>query len=411
MTLKAQALLSAHSWSAAAVLLLTFACSESNEGAGADTKELGKDASAPAENGGSGGNPANSVEPTPSGSAPNSESSATAATAEPPTAEPAASDAENEPPEGASDSVNPEPEDSSEGGENAEPGASDGTEPADSAGPTDSAGPIDSGEPSEPTGSSEPTETSEPVLEEPSVGCSAGASPPVGAQTLSVDGTERSYIVSLPEGYDPTVPYPLVFAFHGLGGSAELVSGKYYFGLEEHGGKPTVFVYPDGLDTGDGAGWANTDGQDVAFFDALLSTMQQTYCIDSARVFSTGHSYGGIMSHTLGCQRADVLRAIAPVAGAFFGGGGAECSGPVAAWGAHGNPDNTVDYENGLSAIERVLETNGCDPDSATPVEPTEFCVRYECDSDYPVTWCTHGEDHNWPDFASESIKAFFDSF
>jgi poly(3-hydroxybutyrate) depolymerase len=228
---------------------------------------------------------------------------------------------------------------------------------------------------------------------------------------LDVDGTERSYIVSLPEDYDPTVAYPLVFAFHGLGGSAELVSGPYYFGLEQHVGKPTVFVYPDGLDTGDGAGWANTDGQDVAFFDALLGTMQQNYCIDSARVFSTGHSYGGIMSHTLGCERANVLRAIAPVAGAFFGGRGTECTGPIAAWGAHGNPDNTVDYENGLSAIQRVMEVDGCDPDSGTPVEPTDFCVRYECNAGYPVTWCTHGEDHNWPEFAAESIMAFFDSF
>jgi poly(3-hydroxybutyrate) depolymerase len=255
----------------------------------------------------------------------------------------------------------------------------------------------------------------EPAVDVPVMatsGCAANAAPLEGEQTIDVDGTERSYIVSLPDGYDPETPYPLVFAFHGLGGSAELVSGRFYFGLEVPEGKPTIFVYPQGLDTGSGAGWANSDGEDVAFFDALLVQMEADYCVDSERVFSTGHSYGAIMTHTLGCERASVLRAIAPVAGAFFGGfGGDGCSGPVAAWGAHGSNDGTVDYDSGLSAIQRVMETNGCDPNSGTPVEPTEFCTLYDCDPGYPVTWCVHQDDHNWPDFAAASIRAFFDSF
>jgi len=103
------------------------------------------------------------------------------------------------------------------------------------------------------------------------------------------------------------------------------------------------------------------------------------------------------------------VRAIAPVAGAMFGGGG--CSGPIAAWGAHGDPDDTVAYANGLSAIERVMDVDGCDPNSGTPVEPSEFCTAYQCDVGYPVIWCVHNENHNWPEFAAESIKAFFDSF
>lgn len=401
MTLKAHRPLGIRCWSSAAVVVLALACSESNEAADGDAMGLGKDASAPAAQSGTASNTA-SGSTSPNESAPNSESSSPAASTTPPeptSSQPVGSDDTDEP------GVDPAPEESSP-----EESSEETMEPA-----PESSESVDETEPA-PESSDEgddtaPPEPSEPAPEDPSAGCAAGANPPVGVQTLDVDGTERSYIVSLPEDYDPTLPYPLVFAFHGLGGSAELVSGRYYFGLEEPGGKPTVFVYPDGLDAGDGAGWANTDGQDVAFFDALFAKVQQTYCIDSARVFSTGHSYGGIMTHTLACQRADVLRAIAPVAGAFFGGRGGECSGPVAAWGAHGNPDNTVDYESGVSAIERVMETNGCDPESGTPVEPTEFCVRYECDSDYPVTWCAHDEDHNWPEFASESIKAFFDGF
>jgi poly(3-hydroxybutyrate) depolymerase len=252
----------------------------------------------------------------------------------------------------------------------------------------------------------------EPAAETPSNGCTAGGSSADGPQTLDVDGQERAFILSLPEGYDPTTPYPLIFAFHGLGGSAELVSSNgFYFGIEQTGGKPSIFVYPDGLDTGMGTGWANDGGQDVAFFDALLAHLQQNYCVDSARVFSTGHSFGGMMTHTLACQRADVLRGIAPVAGAYFGFGGGDCAGPVAAWGAHGDPDDTVSYESGWTAIQRVMEANGCDPDSGMPVEATELCTLYACDAGYPVTWCVHDENHNWPEFARDSIKQFFDSF
>jgi hypothetical protein len=34
----------------------------------------------------------------------------------------------------------------------------------------------------------------------------------------------------LPSGYDPKVPYPLIFAFHCLGGSASTIAGTGYTG-------------------------------------------------------------------------------------------------------------------------------------------------------------------------------------
>jgi poly(3-hydroxybutyrate) depolymerase len=230
-------------------------------------------------------------------------------------------------------------------------------------------------------------------------------------QEISVEGTARSYIVSLPEGYDASTPYPLVFAYHGLGGSAQLVSGPFYFGLEQVEAAPMIFVYPDGLavQSGDGAGWDNQGGRDVDFFDALLENLGANACVDENRVFVTGHSYGGVMTHTLACERASVLRAVAPVAGAHFGGGA--CDGPVAAWGTHGTNDPTVDYEAGLSAIERLLSSNGCDEASATPTAPTDYCQTYSCDPGVPVVWCPHQQEHDWPDFASAAILDFFQQF
>lgn len=255
-----------------------------------------------------------------------------------------------------------------------------------------------------------PGMTKPPVITaKPSSGCEEAGALEAGAHSLMVGELARTYLLSLPANYDPTTPYPLIFAFHGLGNTGAGASGEWYFGIEQKGGKPSIFVYPDGLDDGGGTGWPNEDGRDVAFFDALLSELSSELCVDESRVFSTGHSYGGIMSFTLACDRADRLRAVAPVAGSRWANN--ECAGPVAVWGSHGNPDPTVEYEGGLAAFSRIREANGCDVDSTTSVAPTEFCTSYACNDGYPTVWCEHQSGHDWPEFAAASIKTFFDSF
>lgn len=57
------------------------------------------------------------------------------------------------------------------------------------------------------------------------------------------------------------------------------------------------------------------NGVDVAFFDALVGYLEQTYCVDTDRIFALGVSSGAIMSNMLGCFRGDVLRAIVPASG------------------------------------------------------------------------------------------------
>lgn len=245
---------------------------------------------------------------------------------------------------------------------------------------------------------------------EASGGCSGALSTESGTMAIAVDGLERSYILSLPADYDDQISHPLIFAFHGLGGSGALVSSPYYFGFGDSGGTPSILIYPDGLHTPQGgAGWDNLNGRDVALFDAIVAKTQEDFCVDVTRIFATGHSYGGVMSNTLGCERAGVVRGIAPVAG-LLPGFNPVCGGSVASWFAHGNPDTVVAYELGLLARDRVLEVNGCALDSAEATPPLEYCVKYDCDAGFPVVWCEHDENHNWPSFATPSIKSFFDS-
>jgi poly(3-hydroxybutyrate) depolymerase len=227
---------------------------------------------------------------------------------------------------------------------------------------------------------------------------------------LDVDGTARTYELSIPAEYDPATPYPVVFAFHGRGGDGALAA--LYFGVEAQAAGAAIFVYPDGLplaNMGNQTGWDLTaNGVDVAFFDALRAELDAQLCLDPERLFATGHSFGGYFSNTLGCARGDVLRAIAPVAG---GGPFFTCNTPVAAWIAHGNLDETVPVSEGEGSRDTWLGYDGCGATSQ-PTSPAP-CVAYDgCSAGTPVVWCAHDEPdmggHAWPSFAAEGIWGFF---
>lgn len=239
-----------------------------------------------------------------------------------------------------------------------------------------------------------------------SPGCgNAGAV--TGAQHLEmdVDGTERTYWRWVPESYDPSSPIPLIFAWHGSGGDGDEVRTSY-FDLEPAVGDGAIILYPDGLPVdGGSSGWdLDGDGIDVRFFDAMLESLSQEYCIDLERVFSTGYSFGGMFTYTLACNRGSQLRGIAPTAGAFFGGG--TCPDPVPAWIAHAPNDDLVQYSWAQDARDNWLSTNGCGTNTApTPPDP---CVAYDCPAGAPLHWCVHDEGHEWPSFAADGIWQFF---
>jgi poly(3-hydroxybutyrate) depolymerase len=208
-------------------------------------------------------------------------------------------------------------------------------------------------------------------------------------------------VLFVPNGYDPKKSIPLIFAWHGSGGDGEEV--RRYFRLEAATGDGAIIIYPDGLN---GAWDLAAEGVDVKFFDALLDSTSKDYCVDQARVFTTGYSFGGMMSHALACSRGSKLGALAPTAGSFRG-GDKGCATAVPTWIAHATNDNLVRYPSAEAARDVWLKTNGCGM-TTMPTSPTP-CVAYEC-SKAPVHWCVHTEGHEWPSFASKGMWAFFSS-
>jgi polyhydroxybutyrate depolymerase len=262
-----------------------------------------------------------------------------------------------------------------------------------------------------------------------SPGCGVTGSA-TGAQSnlqITVGSQTRTYVLFVPTSYSPSTAMPLVFGYHGLGGSGTMA--RQYFQIEQAANNKAIFVYPDGLASGDGgqATWSfSNTSADTQFFDALVTKITSTYCIDMNRIFVTGHSMGGVASNALGCYRGNVIRAIAPVAGmppnAY--GGTVTCSGNVAAWIAHGDNDATVDFtRGGIASRDFWIAQNGCSTTTVTDPTTPNACVDYQgCRPDLPVIWCVHNEGHNWPNTgygcdggvcfnAGPAIWTFFASF
>ncbi len=125
-------------------------------------------------------------------------------------------------------------------------------------------------------------------------------------------GNARTYEVLVPSTYDSTKPRALSFVYHGAGGSS---AGAKDFGLQNAPGASVagIFVFPQGIDfESDGVGWDDTcGGYDMPFFDTMLATTGADYCVDEARVFVAGFSWGGDQTTALSCCRGSKLRAVA----------------------------------------------------------------------------------------------------
>lgn len=226
--------------------------------------------------------------------------------------------------------------------------------------------------------------------------------------SVPVNGTPRTFYVQLPAGYVSSKMYPVVFQFHPLGGSAEQAMAMYNMKLYL---PDAIYVTPQGLKANSGTGWANTDGQDIAFTKAMVADIQGQYCVDPARIFAMGYDYGGMMTFAIGCEVGDVFRAIAPMAGALYS--APSCYGTghaIAMWGYHGQRDMNIPVGDGRTARNRILKQNHCGTQT-TPTEPSD-CVSYQgCDTGYPVVWCEDDGYHGMPLFGNRTIAAFFKQF
>ena len=189
--------------------------------------------------------------------------------------------------------------------------------------------------------------------------------------------------------------------------------GGGYDGLKALANGTAIFVAPDGLlgtAAGiDGKGWYNDGGGDMAFLQAMLDHFNANLCIDQSRIFSTGFSYGGMMSYAVGFEFGDVFRAIAPASGNLQGTPHQQITtNPLAMFGLHGASDDFVSTDSGRQARDAYLARNHCQ-DQTQPVDPSP-CVEYQ-GCDVPTYWCEFSGGHQPWSSAPPAIWAFFSQF
>lgn len=205
----------------------------------------------------------------------------------------------------------------------------------------------------------------------------------------------RNYYVRLPQGYDPSMPWPVTFGGGGCGNTGG-DSGKG--GGQQPNGFPAIqiglsYVYSGGACFEDG--YANTP--EVPYFDAIYAEITQNYCVDLEKVFIGGWSSGAWEAYTLGLARGGIIRGIAAGAGGLRKSRPTPSNIPIAAMLLTGLNDgaNPIDGETGSAAArDWILNLNGC-VGTATAPHAGQDCVEYTgCPAEFPVVWCTPNDGH-----------------
>jgi predicted esterase len=239
---------------------------------------------------------------------------------------------------------------------------------------------------------------------------------------ITSGGRSREYIVDIPADYDPSHPYRLIFSWHqAYGSNTGNAIGQYpagngpnfnannyaYFGLRReatNAKQPSIFVAPAGI----------TDfpwdfNRDSALFDELLALVSANLCIDESRVFTTGFSFGAMMSHALSITRQTKLRAAVTMAPADYNlpsGPTASTGAPIAYLGFTGMSDDRCPWINpgnanqgGKACVLIHAKDNGCtipgNIETAKVGSKKYLCYEFEgCKAGYPVKVCTFDGAH-----------------
>ena len=141
-------------------------------------------------------------------------------------------------------------------------------------------------------------------------------------RTMFFDGNNREYLIYVPAIYDGSEAYPLMFSFHGGGGTSnDFININDMRSVADTAG--FIAVYPQAaVDPNDGSNaWlhkAPTSHDDVFFIEAIIDTLSNDYFIDNNRVYACGYSEGGIFSYELGCRLNDRIAAFASVSGSMM---------------------------------------------------------------------------------------------
>lgn len=247
-----------------------------------------------------------------------------------------------------------------------------------------------------------------------------------GMLTLNFQGEPRSFLLRLPGSLPRDgARLPLVIALHGGGGHAANMEEMTGFTAKARQ-EGFIVVYPEGSgrlrhsfltwNAGHCCGQAMEKREDDAgFIRALIEHLEANYPVDPMRIYATGMSNGGMMTHRLGSELGDRLAAIAPVVATVFGderrpqhgvpalmiNGGLDQSVPPAGGPPGGAFPGAWDGTPTLPALAQLsfwAGANGCVGEAQTSVQGVLSRWRHSCPAGHSAELLLVGDNgHAWP--------------
>lgn len=234
-------------------------------------------------------------------------------------------------------------------------------------------------------------------------------------QQFTVDGIRRVALIAVPASA-ASGKVPVVFAFHGHGGSMRNTSRSWRL----HTAYPeAVVAYMQGMPTpgqisdpeGKRNGWQHRAGdhgdRDLKFFDAVLTSLKKQHPIDPKRVFAVGHSNGGAFTYLLSAQRPSALAAIAVVGAAGLR--NVPDLTPKPTLHVAGQNDPLVRFSVQERMMQVVRQVNGCEAPGKPWAKSGDLTATlYPSAQGASFVEVIHPNGHEFPSQATGLIVKFF---
>jgi len=184
------------------------------------------------------------------------------------------------------------------------------------------------------------------------------------AQSIVHDGLNREYVIYIPTSYNGSNAVPMLFNFHGFGGSAsDYMTTADMRSLAES--DTFILVYPQGSCSDGSSHWNpcplggdnKSTADDLGFFEAMVNEISSQYNVDLERIYAVGYSNGGMMAYGLANYKSDLIAGVGSVSGAML-----DCLGstshPMPIIDLHGTSDGVLPYngDNYYSSVQSTLD-------------------------------------------------------
>ena len=177
-------------------------------------------------------------------------------------------------------------------------------------------------------------------------------------KTIEFENTTRSYLLYVPDAYDDSTPWPLVFSLHGANSNPVQQMGLSLMNAVADTAH-FLIAYADGLRNAEGfPGWNDRLSpelsDDVGFISAAIDMIYLEYNVDLQQVYATGMSNGSAMTFTLACELSDRIAAVGSVAAP---GASEDCTPEreISIMHIQGTADRVVPFEGGVGELVDIV--------------------------------------------------------